>query len=156
MCPLFLSFILFIFVLLKPKFSKERYGHVNIKQSDVIDGYKIGSKLATLIKNDKNNKLSDDKKAIIERYLGKPLNIFFSTGDFVKVIDVIEDKEIGIYKSHYQAAKAMQERFNVKINGTGIFNRSKGKIITPYKGRFMFYYATDEEIKKYLEDSKVN
>lgn len=30
------------------------------------------------------------------------------------------------------------------------------KTTAPYKGRFMFYYATDEEVKKYFEDNKVN
>lgn len=45
---------------------------------------------------------------------------------------------------------------NVKSSIGAISNRLSRKTNLPYKGRFMFYYATDEEVKKYLEDSKVS
>lgn len=43
-----------------------------------------------------------------------------------------------------------------EISESVVKNRLTGKVTTPYKGRFMFYYATDEEVKKYLEDNEVN
>lgn len=55
-----------------------------------------------------------------------------------------------------KAAKDIRERFGFKITNASICNLMNGKSKKPYKGRFMFYYATDEEVKKYLEDSKVN
>ncbi len=40
---------------------KQRYGHIDIKQKDVIDGYKIGNTYSDLIKAFKNEKLTDNQ-----------------------------------------------------------------------------------------------
>lgn len=40
---------------------KERYGHVNIKTNDTINGYRIGSALNRLIEDYKKNKLTDEQ-----------------------------------------------------------------------------------------------
>lgn len=74
----------------------------------------------------------------------------------MKVMDVIEKNEIGIYKSQQQVVKEMREKFNTNTTIRSVWMHLNSKITTPYKNRFMFYYASDEEIKKYLEDSKVS
>ena len=66
------------------------------------------------------------------------------------MFDVIEKREIGIYNSQ----KELADSTNLSRSAINLY--LKGKITTPYKGRFMFYYATDEEVKKYLEGSKVS
>lgn len=64
-----------------------------------------------------------------------------------------------IYSSITKISEALLHDFGItKTMSSGmaaIKNRLTGKVTTPYKGRFMFYYATDEEVKKYLEESKV-
>lgn len=40
---------------------KERYGHVNIKTNDTIDGYRIGIALNSLLQDYKKNKLTDEQ-----------------------------------------------------------------------------------------------
>ena len=71
-------------------------------------------------------------------------------------MDVINNKEIAICKSQNRAVKLLHEAYDVNISLSVVFDRVSGQVTTPYKGRFMFYYATDEEIKKYLEDNKVS
>lgn len=77
----------------------------------------------------------------------------------IKIID-LRNKQANIYSSITEAAKALYIEFNVTKNDKSAFysilNHLSGKVTTPYKGRFMFYYATDEEVKKYLEDNKVS
>lgn len=77
----------------------------------------------------------------------------------VKVID-LDSKQIYVYSSANKASQALCNNFRIAKNAKSavvtINNHLLGKITTPYKGRFMFYYATDEEVKKYLEDNKVN
>lgn len=108
-----------------------------------------------------NNKLSVYDKSIIEMALGKTLEVFFinkfkSKSISVIIVDEIEDRSIGLYESMGKVVKEMGEKFNIKINLSSISQRLNGQVTTPYKGRFMFYYTTDEEVKKYLEDNKVN
>ena len=55
-----------------------------------------------------------------------------------------------------EIVKEFKTKFDLKISSSAINLYLKGKVKTPYKGRFMFYYATDEEVKKYLEDGKVS
>ena len=50
----------------------------------------------------------------------------------------------------------MQEDYELNVGEGTINSRLTGKITTPYKERFMFYYATDEEIKRYFENGKVS
>lgn len=97
-----------------------------------------------------NNDLTDEEIEIIEKLVGKPLYKLFHRGSFVKMFDVIEKREICIYNSQ----KELADSINLSRSAINLY--LKGKITTPYKGRFMFYYATDEEVKKYLEDSKVS
>lgn len=208
------------------KLYKKRFGHINIKARDVIDGYNIGSKWNGLNKLYKNkmlsenktcllmelgmfpgykydkqfinkmemarravkegiiidtnnkkykevnlydwvictvkrryntNKLSNDDILVIEKLIGKSLhNLFNNNGDYVKAVDFANNEIIAIYKSQKEATRKINERYNVKMSNTIIHNRVNGKVTTPYKGRFMFYYATDEEVKKYLEENKAN
>ena len=101
-----------------------------------------------------NYKMSNDEMDIISKLLGKSIHKFFNKGSFIKVIDVTDNKNIAIYKSQREAANKINEIFNIKINDKNIWQHLNCKITAPYKGRFMFYYATDEEVKKYLEDGK--
>lgn len=91
----------------------------------------------------KKGELSLAEIQIIEKMIGKSLDNFYCENNpvKVKVLDVIENREIGIFESKKQTSKVMQEKFNVKASNPAIENRLKGKITTPYKGRFMFYYA---------------
>lgn len=99
--------------------------------------------------------MSSEEIGIIEKLIDNPLyKMCDHSVNFVKVIDKLENVEIGIYFSSQKAIKDIREKFGLKICNMTIHNRLNGKITTPYKGRFMFYYATDEEVKKYLEDNK--
>lgn len=205
---------------------KDKYGHMNVKSRDIINGYNIGNKYFKLRKEYQNDKLSkykikklqeigfmfegkldkqfndkmdlvseavkegvlisysnqiykgenlykwlfqtvkqkfyneellQEQVEIIQKLIGRSLyKLFNMSGDFVKVIDVIEKNEIGIYRSQTQVVREMQEKFNINTTIQSVWKHLNGKVTTPYKGRFMFYYATDEEIKKYLEDNKVS
>lgn len=101
------------------------------------------------------DELSNEELEIIERLIRKPL-YKFNNGDFIRVVDVANNEEIAICKSQNRAIKLLQEVYDVNISSSAVFDRIIGQVTTPYKGRFMFYYATDEEVKKYLEDNKVN
>lgn len=103
----------------------------------------------------KNNELSNNEIEIIERLVKQPLYKFYTNSNFVQVNDVIKNKKI-ICKSQSEAIRLIQKEFNLKIDKGTVTNRLNGKVTTPYKGRFMFYYATDEEVKKYLEENKAS
>lgn len=190
------------------KLYKRRYGHVDIKHRDTIDGYNIGEKrqelsrckllsedqkkeLETLgiylgsklkkqfddkmdlakqviedniiISNQnkkykdvslydwihgtvkvkyKNNKLSLEEIQIIEKLIGKSLEDLYCGKKEpvkVKVVDIIENKMVGIFKSQCEVARVMKEKFDIKTNSGIIGRRLTGKTTKPYKGRFMFY-----------------
>lgn len=74
----------------------------------------------------------------------------------IKVVDC-ETKKSNIYPSKMMAARSLHENFHILKSKESIKDaiqrRISGQVTTPYKGRFMFYYATDEEVKKYLEDN---
>ena len=101
-----------------------------------------------------NKILSNEQIDILEKLIGKTLYELFNHGNFVKVVDVIENREIGIYKSCKQTIDYIKKFFDGDITRTVVDNRLYGKVTTPYKERFMFYYATDEEVKKYMEEKK--
>ena len=89
-----------------------------------------------------NKNLSLEEIQIIEKLMGKPLDELYCGRKEpvkVRVIDVIENKEVGIFESKRQVSKMMQEKFGMNANGRIIEIRLNGKITTPYKGRFMFY-----------------
>ncbi len=77
----------------------------------------------------------------------------------IKVVD-FETKWSKIYSSQIAAAHALHEDFHILKSKESIREaiqrRLSGKVTTPYKGRFMFYYATDEEIKKYREENEAS
>lgn len=104
-----------------------------------------------------NNKLSNEEIIVIERLIGKPFYKFCNYNrNFVRIIDIIENSEIALCKSQKDVIKIMKENFNLNVDNKTISNRVNGKTTTPYKGRYMFYYATDEEVKKYLEDNEAS
>ncbi len=82
-----------------------------------------------------------------------------SKGKPVKVID-IKNKCILIFPSITETSKALCKTYQVTKSDRGaislICNHLSDSKMPPYKDRFMFYYATDEEVKKYLEDGKVS
>lgn len=71
----------------------------------------------------------------------------------IKVVD-LESSQVYVYSSANKASEALCSNFlitkNAKSAVTTINNHLLSKTTSPYKGRFMFYYATDEEVKKYL------
>lgn len=195
---------------------KQKYGHVDIKNNDVIGEYKIGHiynlltydykigkltdeqvrKLGSLgidVTVRKSQKRYDDKLHLAQQALSEGIvlskkNRIYKGVDLykwyyshkssfskeqlsifrriickhektIKIID-LRNKQANIYSSITEAAKALYIEFNVTKNDKSAFysilNHLSGKVTTPYKGRFMFYYATDEEVKKYLENSKVS
>lgn len=77
----------------------------------------------------------------------------------VKVVD-LDSKQIYVYSSANKASQALCNNFRIAKNAKSavatINNHLSGRTTTPYKGRFMFYYATDEEVKKYIKENKVS
>lgn len=99
-----------------------------------------------------NKELTKEQIYVIEKLVDKPIfTIFNNGGDFIKVIDVLKNEEVSIYSSKSKAIEYIRENFGYPIYVVVISNYLNGKCKSPYKGRFMFEYATDEEIKKYLE-----
>lgn len=103
-----------------------------------------------------NNELTKEEICVIEKLIGKSLYTIFSRGTIVKIIDVNGSKQGIICNSQCEVIRILQEQYGINICSVSISRRLNGEIATPYKGRFMFYYATDEEVKKYLEDSKAS
>lgn len=101
----------------------------------------------------KNNNLSNEEIEIIEQLIKQPLCKFYTNSNFVQINDVIENRVV-VCKSQSEAIRIMQKTYGIKSSGGSIRRRVNGKITTPYKGRFMFHYASDQEIKKYLGDKK--
>lgn len=68
----------------------------------------------------------------------------------VKIIDVVNDRILGIYESISEAGRALYEEYQVVANansGTSIICRYlKGKVKNPvYKGRFIFQYVNSTD-----------
>lgn len=199
------------------KLYKERYGHLNLKPKDVIDGYNIGYNMYSVSyykllsegqkkkleelgihlgskyqkqfedkielarqavddgviisgknpkyksrnlyswihnsvkKRYKNNELSLEEIQIIERITGKSIDVLYCDKEPVGVIvlDMVENKKVGVFESQHETARIIQKRYGFKINDGIVRSRLTGKVTTPYKGRFMFYYA--DENKKVTE-----
>lgn len=88
------------------------------------------------------NDLSFEEIKIVEKLVGKPLNKLYCGRKEpirVKVIDVIENRMIGIFESQKETVRRMREKYDIKISDNGIGNRLTGKVTTPYMDRFMFY-----------------
>ena len=104
-----------------------------------------------------NNELTKEQICVIEKLVDKPIyTIFNNGGDFIKVIDVLKNEEVGIYNSKVKAAEFIHKNFGYPIRAVVISNYLNGKCKSPYKRRFIFEYASDEEIKRYLEDNKAS
>lgn len=156
-------------IYLGNKFEKQFTAKMKLAEQAVNEGIVINTKNQmynevnlytwirhTIIKKYKNNDLSNEKRALIEKLTGKLLENSFNNGIFVKIVDMTNKEEIAICRSKTETMGLIRKNYSIKVSEVAIQNRLKGKIITPYKGRFMFYYATDEEVKKYLENSKVS
>lgn len=156
-------------IYLGNKFEKQFSEKMKLAEQAVNEGKIIGIKNQmynevnlyvwirhTINKKYKNNDLSNEEKTIIEKLTGKSLENSFNNGIFVRIVDMTKKEEIAICKSKIETARLMQKNYSIKVSERAIQNRLKGKVKKPYKGRFMFHYATDEEIKKYIEDSKVS
>ena len=48
----------------------------------------------------------------------------------------------------------MKKKYGMNPDYACITKRLNGKVTTLYKYRFMFYYATDEEIRRYFGDNR--
>ena len=95
-----------------------------------------------------NNQLALDDIQVIEKLVGKSLDELYCGKKEpvkVKVIDVIENKKIGIFESQKETTRVMRKNYDVKIYNSAIGRRITGKITKPYRGRFMFYYADENE-----------
>ena len=102
-------------------------------------------------------RLLSNEIEVIEKLLGKTLDDFFSDRNkTIMVIDMWNDKKIYKFESIGETARRLNECFNVMISNSSISYHVNNGFKTPYKGRFMFYYATDEEVKKYLEENKAS
>ena len=121
------------------------------KENNLYDWIK-----STVKRRYKRNSLSNEEREIIEKLIGKPLWKFFIGCNFIKIMDVHENEVIAVCNTQKEAAEKISKQINLPIDISVIRNRLSGKVTTPYKGRFMFYYATDEEVKRYLEDNKAS
>ena len=74
------------------------------------------------------------------------------------MVDVDRNKIIGIYSSKTEVGKTLCNELKIvntiKTGADVVRKQLTGKSKKLYKGRFMFYYATDEEVKKYMEENK--
>ena len=104
--------------------------------------------LGTVKNKYSNNQLVLDEIQIIEKLTGKSLDELYCGRKEpvkVKVVDVVENKKIGVFESQHEASRVMRDKYNVKLN-SGIVGRClTGKTTTPYKGRFMFYRVDENE-----------
>ena len=104
--------------------------------------------LGTVKKKYISNKLTLEEIQVIEKLIGKSLDELYCGRKEpikVKVVDIIENKVAGIFESQCKAARRMREKYDIKINDTVIIKHLTGKVTTPYKGRFMFYRADEDE-----------
>lgn len=63
----------------------------------------------------------------------------------VCIIDIVENKEIGIFESRNEAVKVMRKKYGFNITNNTIEKRLSSKLTKPYKERFMFYYADEKK-----------
>lgn len=101
----------------------------------------------TIKKRYRNKRLSLEEIQVVERLTGKSLDELCCRKDTikVKVVDILENKEVGIFESQSEAMKIMRERYDIKASDNIISYRLKGKTRKPYKGRFMFYRVDENE-----------
>jgi len=124
----------------------------------IYDGIDFYTWINTTVKEKYYNmKLGNEDICTIEKLIDKPIyKIFNNNGDFIKVIDVLKDEEVGIYSSKKKATEYICQNFGYSMHGVVISNYLNGKSKSPYKGRFIFEFATDEDIKKYVGNNKVS
>ena len=79
----------------------------------------------------------------------------------IKIIDIENNQATYFYPSISQASKALFSEFHATENANTAYSTIYRKLEKReenilYRGRFIFEYATDEEVKKYFEDNKAS
>ena len=105
--------------------------------------------MRTVKRRYKNGKLSQEQKNIIEKLVGKSLDDLFNGGITssplnIRVIDIIENKEVGICKTQHEASRLIQEKYGIKIMHTTIGNHLRKEVKTACKGQFRFEYIEEK------------
>lgn len=138
------------------KFYEEKKRKPSRYSSDKYER-KLGNFLLNSKRNIKKYNYSQQKIDLLQQ-----IPTFLKTKNKVKPVKVIDNKNkcILIFPSITETSKALCKIYQVTKSDRSavslICNRLSGKTTSPYKGRFMFCYATDEEVKKYLEENKVS
>lgn len=138
------------------KFYEEKKRKPSRYSSDKYER-KLGNFLLNSERNIKKYNYSQQKIDLLQQ-----IPTFLEKKNKVKPVKVIDNKNkcMLIFPSITETSKALCKIYQITKSDRSaislICNRLSGKTTSPYKGRFMFYYATDEEVKKYLEDSKVS
>ena len=104
--------------------------------------------MRTVKRRYKKDKLSQEQKNIIEKLVGKSLDDLFNGGITssplnIRVIDITENKEVGICKTQHEASRLIQEKYGIKIMHTTIGNHLRKEVNTACKGQFRFEYIDD-------------
>jgi len=60
------------------------------------------------------------------------------------------------HKCVFISGEKFLEKYSFNLTNGTIDSRLNGQVTTPYKGHFMFYYATNEENERYLSENKVS
>lgn len=138
------------------KFYEEKKRKPSRYSSDKYER-KLGNFLLNSERNIKKYNYSQQKIDLLQK-----IPTFLKTKSKIKPVKVIDNKNkcILIFPSITETSKALCKIYQVTKSDRSavslICNRLSGKTTSPYKGRFMFCYATDEEVKKYLEENKVS
>lgn len=138
--------------------SKKRYDDkIQLAQQALSEGIVLSKKNRIYKGVDLYRWYYNHKSSLSKEQLNTFKKIIREHEKTIKVVDLL-NKQTNIYSSITKVAEVLYSEFNVTKNDKSamysILHHLSGKVTTPYKGRFMFYYATDEEVKKYLEDSK--
>lgn len=147
-------------IYLGNKLEKQFDDKMELSKQAVKDGVIIGSLnrkyrstnlyewVTTTVKDRyKKGNLSQEEMQVIEKLIGKSLDSLYcgkSEPIKVKVVDIIENREVGIFESQSETERKMREKYDIKINSSVIRNHLTGKFTTPYENRFMFYRVDDD------------
>ena len=147
-------------IYLGNKLEKQFDDKMELSKQAVKDGVIIGSLnrkyrstnlyewVTTTVKDRyKKGNLSQEEMQVIEKLIGKSLDSLYcgkSEPIKVKVVDIIENREVGIFESQSETERKMREKYDIKINSSVIRNHLTGKFTTPYENRFMFYRVDED------------
>lgn len=140
--------------------SKKRYDDkIQLAQQALSEGIVLSKKNRIYKGVDLYKWYYSHKSSLSKEQLNTFKKIICEHKKTIKVVDLL-NKQTNIYSSITKVAETLYSEFNVTENDKSamysILHHLSGKVATPYKGRFMFYYATDEEVKKYLEENKAS